>query len=197
MDSLARYRYDSLMPVVVWIPVGRFATAPDDSIHLGHYGYPPKSLILDGDSVAHSDELPPNQYGRLFAEYIDIAKSKPTYATVLIDSAGADSLGGAICLRLTVDSTPPGVRFGLVAVVTEDSVQTEGALGTTWHRVARRVVPDWRGRELNLVRGDTLYDTLRFSTTGLKPSRLKAAVFVQNLTDWTIVQSRAVNRFVP
>ena len=85
----------------------------------------------------------------------------------------------------------------LVAVITEDSVVT-GGLGTTWYHVARRVLPPgWQGRELNLARGDTLSDTLRFSTAGLNPAKLKAAVFVQNAADWTIVQSLSVNRLTP
>lgn len=197
MDSLSNSRYDSLMPVIVWMPVGRFSLAPDDSIHLGNYGWAVKSLILDGDSVAHTDEVPPNQYGPVFADLIDIAKSTPTYATLIVDSAHADSAGGALLVRVTADSVPPGAQMRLVAVITEDSVVTEGFLGTTWDRVARRVVPNWQGRELNLARGDTLYDTLRFSTAGLNPAKLKAAVFIQNAANWTIVQSLGVNRLSP
>lgn len=178
----------------MWIPQGRFGVSPDDSLHLANYGYVPKSLILDGDSVAHTDEIAPSQFGRTFADLIDVAKSTPTYAVLLLDSAWADTAAGAVCLRVTTDSTLPGVPMRLLAVVTEDSVVTEGSLGTTWNHVARRVVPDWQGRELTLARGDTLYDTLRFSTAGLNPAKLKAAVFIQNAADWTIIQSLSVNR---
>lgn len=184
------------MPVIAWIPVGRFAVAPDDSLHLGHYGHAVKSLILDGDSVAHIDQLS-LPYGPALAGYIDVAKSTPTYAAILVDSTSADSVDGALFLRVTADSTPPGVQMRLVAVITEDSVVTEGFLGTTWNRVARRVVPNYQGRELSLARGDTLYDTLRFSTAGLNPAKLKAALFIQNAADWTIIQSRSVNRLTP
>ncbi len=185
------------MPIVVWIPVGRLGVAPDDSLHLARYGYEVKSLILDGDSVAHTDEIAPNQYFRVFGDLVAVAKSKPTWASIAVDSAWADGSNGGVAVRVTADSIPPGTQLRLVAVITEDSVVTQGFLSAIWNRVARRVLPDWQGREVSLARGDTLFDTLRFSTAGLNPAKLRAALFIRNAAEWTIVQSLGVSRLSP
>jgi hypothetical protein len=61
--------------------------------------------------------------------------------------------------------------------------------------MARRVIPDYAGRSITLARGDTLYDTFRFATTGCNPAKLGAAVYMQDGPAGSILQSLNVPRF--
>lgn len=191
LDSLSAFRYDSAMPVITFLPVGRFAVLPEDSARRS----PPKTLYLDAAPTVNLDLYSPNQYGAVFADNIDVVKSRPTFTSLAADSAYADTVAGLLVVRTTADSVTPGADLRLVAIVTEDSVVTQGRFPVTWDHVARRIIPDYSGRSITPVRGDTLYDTFRFSTTGLNPAKLSAAVFIQNMRDNSIIQSLAVRSF--
>ncbi len=191
LDSLSANRYDSAMPVVMFMPVGRFLVTPDDSTRR----LPPKHLYLDGIRVLNMDDYGSNQYGSTFAGSIDVAKSRPSFVTLAAESTYADTTDGVLVVMATADSVAPGADLGLVAIITEDSVVTSGFLSARWDHMARRVVPDYSGKSISLARGDTLYDTIRFSTVGCNPAKLGAAVYVQDRSDNSIVQSLNVLRF--
>ncbi len=191
LDSLSAFRYDSAMPVVIFLPVGRFAVLPEDSARRS----PPKMLYLDAKPTVNLDLYAPNQYAAVFADNIDVAKSRPTFTSLAVESTYADTLTGLLVIRTTTDSIAPNADLRLVVIVTEDSLATQGRFPLVWDRVARRVLPDYAGRRINLSRGDTLYDTFRFNITGCNPARLGAAVFIQDMKDSSIVQSLTVHRF--
>jgi len=179
------------MPVVMFMPVGRFLVTAEDSVRRS----PPKHLYLDGSRVLNMDDYGSNQYGSTFAGSIDVAKSRPSFVTLAAESTYADTSEGVLVVMATADSVRPGADLSLVAIVIEDSVVTSGFLGTRWDHMARRVVPDYSGKSISLARGDTLYDTIRFSTTNCNPAKLGAAVYVQDRSDNSIIQSLSVRRF--
>ncbi len=179
------------MPVVMYMPVGRFRVTDEDSARRS----PPKHLYLDGNRVLNMDDYGPTQYGSAFAGSIDVAKSRPSFVSLAAESTYADTADGVLVVMLTVDSVPPGADLRLVAIVTEDSVVTSGPLSARWDRVARRVLPGYAGKAMSLARGDTLYDTLRFSTAGCNPTKLKAGVYLHDARDSSVVQSLNIRRF--
>ena len=179
------------MPVITFIPVGRFRVTPEDSARRS----PPKWLYLDDSAVVNMDLVAPAEYGAVFADNIDVAKSRPSFVTLSAESSYADTADAALVVMATADSVSPGSDLRMIAIVTEDSVVTSGSLAARWDKVARRVIPDYDGRPVTLARGDTLYDTLRFSTDGLNPEKLGAAVYIRNAVDGSIVQTLNVRRF--
>jgi hypothetical protein len=179
------------MPVVMFMPVGRFRVTAEDSARRS----PPKHLYLDDSAVLDINLYQQSEYGTVFAGNIDVAKSRASFTTLTAESTYADTADGLLVVMTAADSVAPGADLRLVAVVTEDSVITSGFLQARWDNMARRVIPDYAGRSITLARGDTLYDTFRFSTTGCNPAQLGAAVYLQDARDGSILQSLNVRRF--
>ncbi len=175
----------------MYMAVGRFRVTEEDSARRS----PPKHLYLDGTRVLNMDDYGSTQYGSVFAASIDVAKSRPSFMSLAVESTYADTADGVCVVMVTADSVALGADLRLVAVVTEDSVVTSGFLGAKWDHMARRIVPDYSGKSISLARGDTLYDTLRFSTTGCNPAKLAAAVYLRDAQDNSIVQSLRVRAF--
>jgi len=195
LDSLSKARYDTAVPVVAFFPVGRFGAPPDDSLHLSPYGVQAKTLVLDGTTkIPVPDDV--GQYGPVFSGYIDVAKSESAFVSLGLVSAVADTASGRLVVWAAVDSAPAGADLRLLAVVTQDSFMTAGSFPMRFDHVARRILPDHYGVALPPARGDTLVDTFDFSTAGLLPAYLRAAVFVENAADHTIAQALNVPGFL-
>jgi hypothetical protein len=197
LDSLSAKRYDSTTAVISFIPRGRFAIPPDDTVHLAPYHVPAKWLVLDGRDKIDFTAMPAEDYGTDFASGIDQARSESSYVTLAVAAAAVDTdeAEGIIVVKVTVDTTMPGSDLRLLAVVTEDSMATHARYPVVFDRVARRFVPDAAGKSFSVARFDTLYDTMRFSTVNMRPSQLGAAIFVEDASDHTIVQATQLWRF--
>ena len=190
LDSLSAVDYDSAMPVVVYMLPGRFNATPEDSARRS----PPKTLYLDDSAVVNMELHQPSEYGEVFSGNIEVAKSRPSFVTLAAESTYADTADGIVVVRATADSVASGADLRLAVIVTEDSMVTQGFLNARWDNVARRVVPSYDGRPITLARGDTLYDTLRFTTIGLNPAQLGAAVYVRDANDLSVLQALSVRR---
>jgi hypothetical protein len=199
LDSLARTRYGDSLVIIDWLPYSQdtLNINPGDSLRLSRYqhnsGQP--TLVLDGYQAV---EMPtdPSEYYEKFDAKIRIVKSTPTYVTLTL-SGEADTVECRVIVTLVMDSLMPGSRPILYCVVTEDSLTD--LLGPSWDRVPLAFVPTDAGVSVSLARGDTLVDTLTFTTAGHRLDRLGAAVFVEDTIgskEHPVLQSATISRFV-
>lgn len=198
LDSLAVNRYNLELAVVNFLDTGSYRFRPDDSAHLAPYSLPVKTLLLDGGGQHNFATVSEAEYGRFFASNIDVAKSVPSFVFLQIDSCAADSARGLMVVKLAVDSTPPGADLRLLGILTEDSVLTysRASFRIYFDKVARGIVPDYAGKHLPaLSRGDTLYDTLRFTNPGWKTRHLGAALMVMDANSHQVLQAARLSRF--
>jgi hypothetical protein len=198
LDSLVRTRYGDSLVIVEWHPYSddSLNINPDDSIRMSRYqhnrGQP--ALSLDGyQQVA----IPPDpaQFYETFDAAIRNVRSTVSFAA-LTAVGEADAAEGRIVFTLAMDSIAPGSNPTLYCVVTEDSLLDE--LGGAYYRVPVQLLPDRNGVPVNLARGDTLVDTLTFSTAGRRLDKLGAAVFVEDASgtaEHRVLQSATIKRF--
>jgi hypothetical protein len=199
LDSLARTRYGDSLVIIDWLPYSQdtLNINPADSLRLSRYqhnsGQP--TLVLDGyQAVGMPSD--PSEYYETFDAAIRRVKSTATYVTLTL-TGEADTVEGRVIVTLVMDSLTPGSRPTLYCVVTEDSLTD--LLGPSWDRVPRAFVPSDAGVPVSLARGDTLVDTLTFTTAGHRLDKLGAAVFVEDTSvskEHPVLQSATLSRFV-
>jgi len=191
-------RYGDSLVVVAWHPYAHdmFNINPDDSLRVARYQHNPgqPSLVLDGyQEVAMPSD--PSEYYQAFDAAITAVKSTASYAALTV-AGDADTVEGRLIITVAMDSITAGTSPTLYCVVTEDSLVDR--LGAVYSRVAAQFVPDRNGLLLSLARGDTLVDTLTFSTIGHRPDKLGAAVFIEDASgneEHRVLQSATLERF--
>jgi hypothetical protein len=198
LDSLVRTRYGDSLVIVEWHPYSddSLNINPDDSLRVARYQHNPgqPSLVLDG-YIEVAIPAEPGLYFSAFDDAIQNVKSDASY--FMLDARGeADSATGRVVITLAADSIAPGTSPTLYCIVAEDSLTD--ALGAAYFRVPTQLVPDRNGLPVSLARGDTLVDTLEFSTAGRRLDMLGAAVFVEDANgtaDHRVLQSATIKRF--
>jgi hypothetical protein len=192
-------KYGDSLVIVAWHPYGTdtFNLNPDDSLRLTRYthnrGQP--AVALDGYLEVAMPSDPVEYYNACYAA-IQSVKSARSFG--MLEATGtADSLQGRIVVRVALDSVMPGTTPTLYCVVTEDSLLD--MFRAPYFRVPRALLPDRNGTPLVLARGDTLTDTLTFSTAGLRLDKLGAALFLEDASGsepHRVLQSATIDRFV-
>jgi hypothetical protein len=188
--------HDSLA-VIAYLPEGSFALHPQDSLRLGEYSLASKTLLLDGNSKNDFTAVNEGEYGSFFAGNISVARSDSTYIFMDVDSAGVSDSSGAIVIKIAVDTVVSGADLHLVGILTQDSVRTArfGNSGIYFNSIARGFVTDYNGTSFAVARGDTLYDTLRFTNQGWTKHLLGAAMFVMDASSKKVLQACNLRRF--
>lgn len=105
-----------------------------------------------------------------------------------------DSAAGYLIITSIVESNPGLNNYKLRVALVEDSINWRAPNGTQWHnKTFRDMIPSATGLGVTLTEGDTLVDTLRFTTRSPEViNRLWLIAFIQADSNRRVVQAAKI-----
>lgn len=142
-------------------------------------GYTVPFVVFDGTDAVW--EQNPGNYDSVYAEHYQFARTTTPYYNLYIDSAFTQPSQASFNLKIVTADTIPEAEIKAFVAITEDSLQ--GAY-TTFYRVCRALYEF----SVQLTYPDSLVQYFEFNHN-IPASKLRAAVFIQNISTKEIMQS--------
>ncbi|MGB9722190.1 MAG: hypothetical protein ACPL28_12020 [bacterium] len=179
IDSVANKTGDTLVVVCYHTSGPYMIPKAQEREDFYNTGFNVPFVVFDGKDAVW--EQNPSKYDSLYEAHYQMARTNTPYFNLYIDSAYSEPSSASFNLKIVTADTIPSGEISAFVAVTEDSLP--GAY-TTFYRVCRALYEF----PVQMEYPDSLTQHFEFNHS-IPASKLRATVFVQNMTTKEIMQT--------